>query len=175
MKGGGAWWAQALVVLFVLLIAVLHGDALHASFPHGSGGLLHGQTVAHRVIHLTVEGGVEHPLQAKVPVLFLQRGETRQRGVTHRKDSGHVVLPSHLGDPDEDFQLVDVQLLIHALGEPGAQQVHGGRVPLLKDKQSALQKNTFTHAEDIRADLKDADDVGTSELSAVAVTDSMRC
>lgn len=63
--------SRCLVILFVLLVAVLHGDALHASFPHRSSGLLHGQPVAHRVVHLTVQGRVEDTLQAEVPVLFL--------------------------------------------------------------------------------------------------------
>lgn len=65
---------RALVVVFVLLVAVLHGDALHASFPHRSSGLLDGQPVAHRVVHLAVQGGVQDALQAEVPVLFLEAG-----------------------------------------------------------------------------------------------------
>lgn len=67
----GSLHVRALVVLFILLIAVLHGDALHASFPHRSRGLLQGEPVADRVVHLAVEGGVEDPLQPEVPVLFL--------------------------------------------------------------------------------------------------------
>lgn len=67
----GSLRVRALVVLFILLIAVLHGDALHASFPHRSRGLLQGEPVADRVVHLAVEGGVEDPLQPEVPVLFL--------------------------------------------------------------------------------------------------------
>lgn len=72
-RGRGFWSLRerTLVVLFVLLIAVLHGDALHASFPHRSRGLLQGEPVANRVVHLAVEGGVEDPLQPEVPVLFL--------------------------------------------------------------------------------------------------------
>lgn len=73
--GGFFVSVRALVVLFVLLVAVLHGDALHASFPHRGGGLLHGQPVAHRIVHLAVEGGVEDALQAEVPVLFLRGGQ----------------------------------------------------------------------------------------------------
>lgn len=52
---------------------------MHASFPHRSSGLLHGQPVAHRVVHLTVQGGVEDTLQAEVPVLFLQENEYMSR------------------------------------------------------------------------------------------------
>lgn len=70
-RGFGNLRVWALVVLFVLLIAVLHGDALHASFPHRSRGLLQGEPVAHCVVHLAVEGRVEDPLQPEVPVLFL--------------------------------------------------------------------------------------------------------
>lgn len=51
---------------------------------------------------------------------------------------------AHLGDPDEDLQLVDVELLIHALGQPGPQQVHGGSVPLLKHINRTLQQNTHS-------------------------------
>lgn len=37
----------------------------------------------------------------------------------------------HLDDPDEDLQLVDVQLQVHAVRQPGSDQVHGAGVPLL--------------------------------------------
>lgn len=58
----------------------------------------------------------------------------------------------HLGDPDEDFQLVDVELLIHAFSEPGPQQVHGGSVPLLKHIRTAPSSKTHTrtHTQDHR-------------------------
>lgn len=75
ISGGGpagVVGVRALVIVFVLLVAVFHGDALHASFPHRGRGLLQRQPVAHRVVHLAVEGGVEDALQAEVPVLFLQ-------------------------------------------------------------------------------------------------------
>lgn len=75
LRGRPGLKSRCLVVLFVLLVAVLHGDALHASFPHRSSGLLHGQPVAHCVVHLTVQGGVKDTLQAEVPVLFLQEDE----------------------------------------------------------------------------------------------------
>lgn len=54
--------------------------------------------------------------------------------------------PPHLCDPDEDLQLVDVELLIHALGEPGPQQVHGGSVPLLKHINTTPSSKTNTRA-----------------------------
>lgn len=92
--GSGVYVFWALVVLFVLLVAVLHGDALHASFPHRSRGLLQGQPVAHRVVHLAVEGGVEDPLQPEVPVLFLH-GRARIAGdvVLHTYDGSVGVFP----------------------------------------------------------------------------------
>lgn len=58
--------------LVVLFIAVLHGDALHASFPHRGRGLLQRQPAPHRLVHLTVQRGVQHTLQAEVTVLFLK-------------------------------------------------------------------------------------------------------
>lgn len=99
-QGGRGWSvsARALVVLFILLIAVLHGDALHASFPHRGCGLLHSESVAHRVVHLAVEGGVEDALQAKVPVLFLQSGDKRCSKWPFRaftNDMKRFILPLH--------------------------------------------------------------------------------
>lgn len=60
------------LVLLIFLVAVLHGDALHAPLPDRGSGLLHGQPGAHRIVHLAVQGGVQDALQAEVPVLFLQ-------------------------------------------------------------------------------------------------------
>lgn len=54
--------------------------------------------------------------------------------------------PPNLCDPDEDLQLVDVELLIHAFGEPGPQQVHGGSVPLLKHINTTPSSKTNTRA-----------------------------
>lgn len=56
-----------------------------------------------------------------------------------------TVFFAHLCDPDEDLELVYVQLLVHALGEPGSQEVHCGSVPLLKHKHNTLQQNTHSH------------------------------
>lgn len=53
----------------------------------------------------------------------------------------------YLGDPDEDFELVDVELLIHAFGEPGPQQVHGGSVPLLKHINTTPSSKTHIHTQ----------------------------
>lgn len=53
---------------------------------------------------------------------------------------------SYLCNPDEDLELVDMELLIHTLSEPGSQQVHGGSVPLLKHINTTLSSKTHTHA-----------------------------
>lgn len=93
-RGGRGGWSVsvwALVILFILLIAVLHGDALHASFPHWSSGLLHSQPIAHRIVHLAVECGVEDALQAKVPVLFLQRDRVASAQCVDTKNSGSFI------------------------------------------------------------------------------------
>lgn len=58
-----------------------------------------------------------------------------------------AVFRPHLCDPDEDLQLVDVELLVHALGEPGPQQVHGGSVPLLKHINATPSSKTHTRAQ----------------------------
>lgn len=52
---------------------------------------------------------------------------------------------SYLCNPDEDFKLIDVELLIHTFSEPGPQQVHGGSVPLLKHINTTLSSKTHTH------------------------------
>lgn len=62
-------------------------------------------------------------------------------------DERAAVFRPHLCDPDEDLQLVDVELLIHALGEPGPQQVHGGSVPLLKHINTTPSSKTHTQAQ----------------------------
>lgn len=53
----------------------------------------------------------------------------------------------YLCDPDEDFELVDVKLLIHAFSEPSPQQIHGGSVPLLKHRGTtpSSKKHTLAH------------------------------
>lgn len=38
---------------------------------------------------------------------------------------------SHFDDPDENLQLVNVELQVHSVGQPRSQQVHGAGVPLL--------------------------------------------
>lgn len=40
-------------------------------------------------------------------------------------------LRSHFDNPDENLQLVDVELQVHSVGQPRSQQVHGAGVPLL--------------------------------------------
>lgn len=55
-----------------------------------------------------------------------------------------AVFPPHLCDPDEDLQLVDVELLIHAFSEPGPQKVHGGGVPLLKHINTTPSSKTHS-------------------------------
>lgn len=54
------------------------------------------------------------------------------------------VFRPHLCDPDEDLQLVDVELLIHAFGKPGPQKVHGGSVPLLKHINTTPSSKTHS-------------------------------
>lgn len=49
---------------------------------------------------------------------------------------------SYLDDPDEDLQLVDVQLQVHAVRQPRSYQVHGAGVPLLR-KQIHTEKTTM--------------------------------
>lgn len=38
---------------------------------------------------------------------------------------------SHFDNPDENLQLVNVELQVHSVGQPRSQQVHGAGVPLL--------------------------------------------
>lgn len=52
---------------------------------------------------------------------------------------------SYLDDPDEDLELVEMELLVHALSEPGPQQVHGGCVPLLQHTQTQRSPAKHTH------------------------------
>lgn len=66
------------LVNVIVFIAVPHGNALHPSFPHWRRGLLQGEAVSHRLVHLTVQRGVQHTLQAEVPVLFLPQTEKKQ-------------------------------------------------------------------------------------------------
>lgn len=69
----------ALALLVVLFVAVLHGDALHPSFPHRGRGFFQRQPAPHRLVHLAVQGGVQNPLQAEVAVLFLLHGSTKAK------------------------------------------------------------------------------------------------
>lgn len=69
---GATRWLDALIVLLVLLVAVLHRDALHASLSDGGSGFLQGEPVSYRVVRLAVECGVENTLQPKIPVFLLQ-------------------------------------------------------------------------------------------------------
>ena len=48
---------------------------------------------------------------------------------------GHM-FRAHLDHSDEDLELVDVELKVHAVSEPGPQQVHGAGVPLLEHTQT---------------------------------------
>ena len=71
-EGCLCYWLDLVIVVFV---AVSHGYALHPPLPHRGGGLLQGQPVADRVVHLAVQRGVRHPLQTEVPVLLLKGEE----------------------------------------------------------------------------------------------------
>lgn len=97
-----------LVVLFILLIAVLHGDALEPSaLADRRRGLLYRQPVPNGLVGFAVQGGVQHALQSEIPVRFLDY-------------------------PNEGFQLVDVKLQVHAVRQPGADDIHRAGVPLIK-------------------------------------------
>lgn len=66
----------ALVVLFVLLITVLHGDPLQPSaLTDRRRGLLYCQPVPNGLVGFAVQGGVQHALQSEIPVRFLKRRE----------------------------------------------------------------------------------------------------
>lgn len=52
-RDGECGWG--LVVIFIFLITVLHGDALHASLPARGRRLLHCEAVPDRVVHLAVQ------------------------------------------------------------------------------------------------------------------------
>lgn len=68
------------LVIIVVFITVLHGYARHPSFPHRRRGLLQGQSVPHRVIHVTVQRGVQDALQPEVTVLFLEQESREGQG-----------------------------------------------------------------------------------------------
>lgn len=63
-----------LVILFILLIAVLHGDALEPpALADRRRGLLHRQPVPDGLVGFAVQGGVQHALQSEISVRFLNR------------------------------------------------------------------------------------------------------
>lgn len=98
----------SLVILFILLIAVLHGDALEPpALADRRRGLLYRQPVPDGLVGFAVQGGVQHALQSEISVRFLHY-------------------------PNESFQLVDVELQVHAVCQPSAHDTHGAGVPLIK-------------------------------------------
>lgn len=94
-----------LVVLFILLIAVLHGDALEPSaLADRRRGLLYRQPVPNGLVGFAVQGGVQHALQSEIPVRFLKQGEGGDRrevkaglGATHGRGWGAKEIPAPLG------------------------------------------------------------------------------
>lgn len=85
------------------------------------------------------------------------RGEGGGGGGGRRRGQG-----VYLCDPDEDLELVDVELLFRPFGEPGPQQVHGGSVPLLKHINTTLSSKTHTHTR--------PQDVGATKYKYIYVT-----
>lgn len=70
----------SLVVLFIFLIAVLHGDALEPSaFADRCRGLLYSQPVPDGLVGFAVQGGVQHALQSEIPVRLLQWEEAQRK------------------------------------------------------------------------------------------------
>uniref|UniRef100_A0A803W946 Centrosomal protein 15 n=1 Tax=Ficedula albicollis TaxID=59894 RepID=A0A803W946_FICAL len=62
----------SLVVLLILLIAVLHGDALQPpALADRRRGLLHRQPVPDGLVGFAVQGGVQHALQSEIAGLCL--------------------------------------------------------------------------------------------------------
>lgn len=94
-----------LVILFILLIAVLHGDALEPSaLADRRRGLLYRQPVPNGLVGFAVQGGVQHALQSEIPVRFLKQGEGGDRrevkaglGATHGRGWGAKEIPASLG------------------------------------------------------------------------------
>ncbi len=79
---GGTGWLDALIVLLVFLIAVLHGDALHAPLSDRGSGFLQGQPVPYRIVPLAVQCRVKNALQPKISVFLLQEWEI-SAGIIH--------------------------------------------------------------------------------------------
>lgn len=76
---GGA--AASLVILFILLIAVLHGDALEPpALADRRRGLLHRQPVPDGLVGFAVQGGVQHALQSEISVGFLKQRWAKGQG-----------------------------------------------------------------------------------------------
>lgn len=73
----------SLVILFILLIAVLHGDALEPpALADRRRGLLYRQPVPDGLIGFAVQGGVQHALQSEIPVRFLKQRQREVRANT---------------------------------------------------------------------------------------------
>lgn len=49
----------------------------------------------------------------------------------------HWALGAYLYYPNESFQLVDVELQVHAVCQPSAHNTHGAGVPLLQERQTS--------------------------------------
>lgn len=60
---------------------------------------------------------------------------TATRGLPTEDCHQRTTLSSYLYHPDQGFQLVNVELQVHPVGQPRADDVHGAVVPLLKKRQ----------------------------------------
>lgn len=49
----------------------------------------------------------------------------------------------YLHHPNECFQLVNVKLQVHPVGQPGADDIHGAVVPLLKERQKCSRQHVM--------------------------------
>lgn len=76
--------------------------------------------------------------------LEIQHCPSEQLFLRGHKAFWAFVWTCYLCNPDKNLKLVDMQLLIHTLSEPGPQKVHGGSVPLLKHINTTLSSKTHT-------------------------------
>uniref|UniRef100_A0A8C6JZB0 Uncharacterized protein n=1 Tax=Melopsittacus undulatus TaxID=13146 RepID=A0A8C6JZB0_MELUD len=91
----------SLVILFIFLIAVLHGDALEPSaFADRCCGLLYCQPVPDGLIGFAVQGGVQHALQSEIPVCLLQWEEAQKKEeIAQRSGRTPAILLCHRDQP----------------------------------------------------------------------------
>ncbi len=79
--------------------------------------------------------GLNHRLESRARQCVFSPTTVMPLQFQHISTSMYVK-KKYLYNPDEDFELIDMKLLVHALSQPGCQQIHSGCIPLLQSTKT---------------------------------------